>query len=129
MDKVYGPGDNLEVVEGDIISFSVRPTTDSSIALNRPPRSKSDFPYVAWTSGNKDDSTADSQDIFNDFYNTRVATDSLEESSKLEVNVEAALGDDERVVYFDMHIQSVQFGEGSNTYKLKLLNFLTLTSL
>ena len=128
VDKVYGPGDNLEVVEGDVISFSVKPTTDSSIALNRLPRFTNENAFTAWSSGNKDDNTADDQDILNDWYNTRVVG-GLTESSQLDLNVEGYLGDDERVVYFDVHIQSVQFGEGDNTYKLKLLNFLTLTSL
>ena len=86
--------------------------------------------FTAWDSGDKADAdTSAGVAIENDWYNTRVATDGVDETSKALITTKGVVNDDGRSVEFKIIIDKVTFGEGNNTYKLKLLNFLTQTSL
>ena len=129
VDVVIGPGDSGDTVEGKTYKFSVKPADGSSVSVDRQPFQNSSKAFTAWTTGVKTAENAADQGIENDWYNTRVATDSVEESSKVFITTTATANDDARSVEFKITIDKVTFGEGDNTYKLKLLNFLTQTSL
>tara|TARA_Y100001938_G_scaffold53367_1_gene74643 strand:- start:311 stop:1834 length:1524 start_codon:yes stop_codon:yes gene_type:complete len=129
-DVVLGPGDFGNTIEGKTYTFSVKPASGNNITIDRQPLQDPNKAFTAWDSGDKADAdTSAGVAIENDWYNTRVATDGVEETSKVFITTVGEANDDAREVTFKIAINKVTFGEGNNTYKLKLLNFLTQTSL
>ena len=130
-DLVIGPGDNGDSKEVErVYTLIIKPDDDSSISVDRQPLQDPEKAFTAWDSGDKADAdTSAGVAIENDWYNTRVVTDSLEETSSVLIVSKAKKNDDSRNVEMKINIRRVTFGEGNNTYKLKLLNFLTQTSL
>ena len=129
---VFGPGDLGSSTIGSIVSFKVKAASGSSIAIARQPlEAKPGLPFTAWTSGDKTTLLAAGSSgakIENDWSNTRVVAGSTE-SSTMSAKVSLTLGSDGRSVKGLVSLGSMVFGEADNAYNLKLLNFLTLTSL
>ena len=128
-DVVIGPGDYGDSIEDKTYKFIVKSASGNSVTLNRQPLQAANKAFTAWTTGVKTAENAADQGIENDWYNTRVATDGVEETSKVSITTVGVANDDAREVEFKVSINKVTFGEGNNTYKLKLLNFLTQASL
>ena len=129
---VFGPGDLGTSVTGGIFSFKVNAPAGSSIAIARQPlEAKPGAKFTAWTSGDKTtllSAGSSGTVIQNDWSNTRVVGGSTE-SSTMAIKLNLTAGADGKSVKGTMSIGTMTFGEGDNTYNLKLLNFLTLTSL
>ena len=135
-DVVYGPGDFKSNVDGDqnnlktaSFSFKAFPATGSSLTVSRQPLNDLTKDYVAWDSGDKADAdTSAGVSILNDWSNSREVAGNTESSVdvlKCSCTQAADLSSSKCKVTVD----SVTFGEGDNTYSLRLNNFLTQTAL
>ena len=129
-DLTFGPGDLGTTVSGDIYYFTVKAASGSSIALIRQPVHNSEKEFTAWVSGDKTtllSAGSSGAKIENDWSNTRVIAGKVESSSiSLKVQFKLGLNGGAKG---SISVGSTTFGEGDNTYNLKLLNFLTQTSL
>lgn len=129
---VFGPGDLGSSTVGSVVSFKVKAPAGSSIAITRQPlEAKPGLPFTAWTSGDKTTLLAAGSSgakIENDWSNTRVVAGSTE-SSTVAIKASLVASGDGKSVKGTMSIGTMSFGEADNAYNLKLLNFLTLTSL
>lgn len=131
-DVVFGPGEFASAVSGSLLSFKVNAPPGSSIAIARQPlEATPGAEFAAWSSGDKTTLlTAGSSgaEIKNDWSNTRVVAGKTE-SSTITVKINLTASANGTSIKGTMSIGTVTFGQGDNTYNLKLLNFLTLTSL
>jgi len=128
---VFGPGDLGTSTTGKVVTFKVSAPAGYSIAIARQPLTATPgTEFTAWTSGDKTtllSAGSSGTVIENDWSNTRVIAGDTESST---MTAKISLGpSDGRSVKGTMNIGTMVFGEANNTYNLKLLNFLTLTSL
>jgi len=126
-----GPGDLGSSIIGGTYAFKVNAPAGHSISVARQPlEAKAGAKFTAWTSGDKTtllSAGSSGTVIQNDWSNTRVVAGNTESSS---IIIKTSFGSgDGRSVKGTINISTTVFGEANNIYKLKLLNFLTLTSL
>jgi len=130
-DVSFGPGDLGSTISGSIFKFTIKSALGNSMALTRQPIQNIDKEFTAWVSGDKTtflSAGSSGTRIENDWSNTRVVAGSTE-SSSIELKIKFSTLSDGRSLSGSVSVGSVTFGEGDNTYNLKLLNFLTQTSL
>jgi hypothetical protein len=136
VDAVYGPGDFKSNVDGDqnnlksaSFVFKVYPATGSSLTVSRQPLNDLTKDYVAWDSGDKADAdTSAGVSILNDWSNSREVAGNTE-SSAVVLKCSCTQASDGSSAKCIISVDSVTFGEGDNTYSLRLNNFLTQTAL